>query len=70
MKLLPDWKRIVKKAWSFRLNAIGFVFIGAEAAMPFFNDELAKRPMAIIAALVVVGAMVARIKFQKNMSDD
>lgn len=66
MKLLPDWKRVAKKAWSVRLNVIGFVFIGAEAALPFFNDALAPRPMAAIAAMVVVGALIARLTIQKD----
>jgi len=66
MTLLPDWKRVLKKAWSVRLNAVGFLFIGAEAALPFFNDELAPRPMALIAAFIVVGSMIARLMLQKG----
>ena len=66
MKLLPDWKRVARKAWSFRLNAVGFVFIGAEAALPFFNEELAPRPMALIAAIIVVGSLIARLMLQKG----
>ena len=66
MTLLPDWKRVARKAWSVRLNAVGFVFIGAEAALPFFIEELAPRPMALIAAVIVVGSLIARLLLQKG----
>ena len=66
MKLLPDWKRILRKAWSMRLMAVAAFFAGCEAVLPFVNDVLAPRPMAIIAFVVVVMAMVTRLMMQKG----
>lgn len=64
--LLPDWKRIVKKAWSMRLMAVAAFFAGCEAVLPFVDDVLAPRPMAIVAFVVVVMAMVTRLMIQKG----
>lgn len=66
MTLLPDWKRILRKAWSMRLMAVAAFFAGCEAVLPFVNDVLAPRPMAIIAFVVVVMAMVTRLMMQKG----
>lgn len=66
MTLLPDWKRIAKKAWSMRLMAVAAFFAGCEAVLPFVDDVLAPRPMAIIAFVVVVMAMVTRLMMQKG----
>jgi len=64
--LIPDWKRIVKKAWSMRLMAVAAFFAGCEAVLPFVDDVLAPRPMAVIAFVVVVMAMVTRLMIQKG----
>lgn len=67
MKLLPDWKRIAKKAWSMRLMAVAAFFSGCEAVLPFVNDVLSPRPLAIVAFVVVVGAMITRLMVQKEI---
>jgi hypothetical protein len=67
--LLPDWKRIAKKAWSFRLMAVAAFFAGCEAILPFVDDVLAPRPMAFVAFIVVVGAMLTRLLTQRNLDD-
>ena len=66
MTLLPDWKRIAKRAWSMRLMAVAAFFAGCEAILPLVNDVLAPRPLAIVAFIVVAGAMLTRIMAQKD----
>lgn len=66
MTLLPDWKKIAKKAWSMRLMAVAAFFAGCEAILPFVDDVLAPRPLAIIAFVVVVGSMLTRLMVQKD----
>ena len=64
--LLPDWKKIAKKAWSMRLMAVAAFFAGCEAILPFVDDVLAPRPLAFIAFVVVVGSMLTRLMVQKD----
>lgn len=46
--------------------AVAAFFAGCEAVLPFVDDVLAPRPMAIIAFVVVVMAMVTRLMMQKG----
>lgn len=68
MSLLPDWKRIVRKAWSVRLMVIAAALSGAEVALPFFSDSIPRGLFAALSAFVVSGAFVARLMAQKEMS--
>lgn len=70
MKLLADWRRILRKAWSMRLMLLAGLLTGAEAIMPLFADSLPRGLFAGATALVIVAAMVARITAQKGMGDD
>lgn len=50
-----------------RLMAIAAFFAGCEAILPFVDDVLAPRPLAVIAFVVVVGSMLTRIMVQKDI---
>jgi hypothetical protein len=69
VKLAPDWKRILVKAWSVRLMALAFVFTALEIALPFLDGYLPipQRVFAAAAGLAGAGAFVARLVAQKNM---
>lgn len=66
MKLLSDWKKIVRKAWSFRLLALAALLSAAEVALPFFAEGMPVGVFSALSGLVVVGAMVARLVAQKE----
>lgn len=70
MKLIADWKRVVRKAWSIRLLLLAGVLSAAEVALPFFGDTLPRGWFAALSALSVGAAFVARLVAQKSMSDD
>ena len=38
MKLVDDWKRITRKARSFRLTVLAAALAGAEMALPYVSD--------------------------------
>lgn len=66
MRPAPEWKKILRKAWSVRLMAAAFVLTMAEAMIPFFHDDIPRRAYAMIVGLVVAGAFVARLVAQKD----
>ena len=70
MKLLDDWKRIARKAWSVRLMLAAGVLSGAEAVVPMLGGYLPRRTFAIVVFVVVMGALVARFVAQRSMRDD
>lgn len=70
MKLLPDWREILRKAWSIRLMILAGLLSGLEAIIPFFVDALPRGVFAVLSVLTISGAFVARLVAQKGLHDD
>lgn len=68
MKVLKDWKLLVRKAWSLRLMAIAAVLSGLEAISPFAAPWLGQRTFALVMFGVVAAAFVARLLAQKGLT--
>ena len=68
MKLLDNWKDILRKAWSIRLLVMAAVLSGAEVALPFFSEDIPRGVFAALSSLVVGGAFVARLVAQKELA--
>ena len=64
---LPNWKTIVRKAWSVRLIILAGLLSGVEAAMPFIDDQMPRGVFAVASLLVTGAAFVARILAQKGI---
>ena len=65
--LIPDWRLILRKAWSVRLAVLAAAFSAAEVALPFFTPFFPPKTMAVLAALASTGAVIARIWAQPAM---
>lgn len=70
MTLLPDWKRIIKKAWSVRLLVIAGLLSGCEVILPMYSDVIPRGVFAGLTIIVAIGAMVARVVVQKKLTND
>ena len=72
MKLADDWRKIVRKAWSFRLIALSAVFTGLEVAMPFLDGVLPveRGVFAALAGVTSALALIARIMAQQDFPDE
>jgi hypothetical protein len=66
MRLLDDWDRVVKKAWSFRLLALAAVFTVAEILLPLVGAEMPPVLFSVLSGLAIVGAMITRVIAQKE----
>lgn len=64
MKLKPNWRDIVRKAWSIRLGVLAGLFSGAEVVLPLFMDAMPRHLFAALSFVTVLGAVVARIVAQ------
>ena len=69
MKLLDDWRTILRRAWSVRLMILAFVLTAAEVALPLFADDLPRGLFAVLSGLAVAGAFVARLAAQRGLND-
>lgn len=70
MSLIREWKRIVRKAWSFRLMAVAGILTTAEAVLPLFSESFPRGLFAGMTLLAVTGGMVARLVAQKDFAAD
>lgn len=66
MTLHPDWKLIVKKAWSFRLIALAAVLSGLESVLPMFESAFPKGVFSAASGVVTAVALLARVIAQKD----
>ena len=56
MKLIPNAKAVLKKAWSVRLGILAGLFSGAEVIVPFFADSMPRNVFAALSFVAVMGA--------------
>lgn len=68
VRLLPDWRQILRRAWSIRLMLLAGLLSGAEVVLPLFGDSLPRALFAALSLLAVMGAFVARLVAQQGLS--
>ncbi len=74
MTLLPDWKEVVRKAWSVKFMVLAALLSGAEVVLqliePAMSADMPKGLFASLAGLVTAAALVARVLAQNEAGDD
>ena len=72
MRLIHDWRRVLRYGWSVRLIALACVLTGLVAILPLVPDFLPEwfklEWLAAFQFFVVMGAMAARFIAQKKVS--
>lgn len=63
----PQWRTVLRKAWSIRLMLLAGLLSGCEAALPFFAYSMPPGVFAALSAIVVMAALVARLVVQKDV---
>lgn len=69
MKLLADWKNIVRRAWSVRLMLLAGLLSGVEVILPLIDGTLPRGVFAVLSLLVTALAFVARLVAQKDLHE-
>lgn len=72
MKLLPDWKRIIRKSWSLYAIGVASVLTGCEAVLVSFGTEWIPIPAwgrMLIIFFVMMAAFWLRLVAQKNLGN-
>lgn len=65
MRLHPNWRGILRHAWSVRINLLLAVTSGADAAVSYVADG--KPSAALLVFGVSVSASISRIVAQDNL---
>ena len=67
MQIKPDWRRILRRAWSVWLMVAAIVLTAAEVAAPLvLPGVVPPLVFAGLSGLASVGALIARILVQKD----
>lgn len=69
MKLVNNWKRVLKKAWSVRLMIVAGLLSGIEVVLPFFAESIPRGPFAALSLIAVASAFITRLLAQKEFGD-
>ena len=70
MKLLPDWKRVARKAWSVKFALLAAVLGAAEVGVQLFAAVRPTPYLAMAAAVCSLAASIARLVAQPRMHDE
>lgn len=68
--IIPNWRKVLRKAWSVRLMILAALMSGIEIALPFFSDKFPRGVFTALSFVVVSGAFVARFVAQKDMHNE
>ncbi|MDE2440167.1 MAG: hypothetical protein KGP14_04010 [Betaproteobacteria bacterium] len=67
MYLHPEWRRILRKAWSVRLAALAGTFAVVDAVLPLYVDSLPRSTFAVLAGVSAFGSIITRAIAQPRM---
>lgn len=70
-RLIPNWREVLRYAWSVKLLVLAALLSGAEAALPFFGGifHLDPQAFALTTFAIVAAALVARVVAQKQFTE-
>ena len=63
----PQWRDILRRAWSVRLMLIAGMLSAAEAVLPYFSDALDRRVFSLVFAALTFAALIARLVAQRGL---
>lgn len=70
VRLNQDWKRIVRRAWSFRLIVVSCGLDAIEVALFLFVDAFPRGVFLGLSVVTKIAAGVMRVVAQKGYDDD
>jgi hypothetical protein len=68
--MIPNWKRVLRKAWSIRLMVLAGFLSGCEVILPMYQESIPRGTFAMLSMLAIGGGFIARIVSQKGMRDE
>ena len=61
MKLIDNWRTVLRKAWSIRVILLSAALTGVEMALPLFTDAFPRNVFLGLSIVVAIAAAVFRI---------
>lgn len=63
----PDWKVILKGAWSVRFWVLAIVLQGLEYLLPLVQDNVPTSTFALLSFLAMIAGLISRFIFQPKL---
>lgn len=70
MRLIDNWKKVIKKAGSFRWTVISNLLATAGSVLPLFFDWMHPGVFLVLIIFTTIVASVMRVSKQKAFHDD
>ena len=70
MRVIANWRKVSRRAWSVWLMYVAAILTGCEAVLPLLSDALPRWTFAALTFFVVMGALLARFLVQDELHDD
>jgi len=67
MKLIDNWKRVLRYGWSIRLIVLAGLLQGLDMALPYFDSTVPKGWFGIVSLIVTAAAFITRIVAQPKV---
>ena len=67
MKLYPNWRTILRKAWSIRFIFLAGLFSAIEVGLPYFGNQIPAGAFAALTAFFCGAAFIARLVAQRDV---
>lgn len=68
MKLIPNWRDVLRWAWSVRLGILAGLLSGVELVLPLFSETFPRGVFGLLSFCATVAATVARFVAQKGIT--
>ena len=69
-KLIPEWRRTLRYAWSIKFAVLSGVCSAGEVIITYFPDSLPRGAMAGLAGSFALVGIISRFIIQKSMRDE
>ena len=67
VSLYPNWKQIIRKAWSIRFMAMAALLSACEVVLPLYEDTIPRNIFASLSFFFVTAAFISRIVAQRDV---
>ncbi len=70
--MIPNWRLVLKRAWTVRLLILAGCLSGLEVGFAVFADNppISRATFASLYAIITIGALFARFYAQDNCHED
>lgn len=67
MQLYPNWKEIVRKAWSIKFIVLAGLFSAGEVILPMYGDLIPRNLFAALSGFFCFAALISRVVAQQDV---